>query len=241
MPRKKTIDEERIRLEKIDAKVAEVKNCLGVELIFNSTFTAEEIEVLKKFYHFQVSSSGQMLSRPIKNSWKGLVMMLVSVAYCRYQDKVVAQIWNCSHHKKIRSRWNLHIDFNYTAFLSADELKELQQESQVIFQKEEIIKAIASYFQDREAHKAKSKARQEQKLKELLKKRPPDPNFENVPAPTTWPPCYMSGKYEPKDIETHLKMFTNLLDIDAKESVIITDYAKQTPHKYEVVPAKYLG
>lgn len=241
MPRKKTIDEERIRLEKIDMKVVEVKNCLGVELFFKSAFTAGEIEVLKKFYHFQVSDNGQKLSRSIKNSWKGLVMMLVSVAYCRYQDKVVAQIMNYGHHKKIKSQWNLHVDFDYTVFLSADELKKMQRESQATYEEEEIIEAIASYFQDREAHKAKSKAKQEQKLKELLKKRSPDPNFENVPAPTTWPPCYMSGKYEPKDIETHLKMFTNLLNIDARESVIITDYAKQTSHKYEVVLAKYLG
>jgi len=237
MPRPKTIDANKIRLEKIDAEIVEVKNCLGVELLFQSAFAPEQIQVLKNFYGFQVSSNGQMLSRAVKNSWKGLVMLLVSVAYCKFQDKVVAQIWNCTNHKKIKSMWRLRVDFDYTAFLDSAEIAELQRQSLVALSQEDIIEA----FSDREAHKAKIKLEQEQRFKNLLRNRPPDFNFENVAAPETWTPCYMSGRYTPIDIEIHLKQFTNLLGIDGKKSVVTTDFAKQLPHKYSIYPAKYRG
>ena len=36
MPRKKLIDEDYIRFEKIDKDIIEKKNCLGVKLVFNT-------------------------------------------------------------------------------------------------------------------------------------------------------------------------------------------------------------
>ena len=173
----------------------------------------------------------------VKISWNGLVSLMLSLSYCKYHEKVVAEIWTCANHKRIKSQWRLHVDFDYTTFLNGSEISELQKQSIVPIPQEELAEA----YRDREAYKIKRKAEQEQKFKDLLRKRPPDSSFENVAAPKTWRPCYMSGKYTPKDIETHLKQFVNLLGIDAKKSTVITDFLEQIPDEYEIYPAKYQG
>lgn len=242
MPRPKMINTNNIRLEKINAEVIEKKSCLGVELIFDTAFTTGQINDLVGFYKFQVSNNGHTLSRSVQNSWKGLVTMLVSVAYCRYRDKLLAQIKKCNDEKKIKPRWNLLVHFDYSYFLGiyhSSELHDLQLEAIPMIPNDK--EAIGQFFQDRETYRAKLNIGGEQKLKDLLSKRSPDQMFQNVPAPKTWKPCYMSAGYRPKDIEIHLKMFANLLNIDRKNSIITTNFASQIPQKYKDYPAKYLG
>lgn len=234
MPRPKTINSNDIKLKKINAEVIGGKNCLGVKLHFNTAFTPEQAEVLKNFYKFQVSNDGHTVTRSIRNSWKGLVMMLISISYCRYRNKVVAQWWNCANRKKIKATWRIRIDFNYESFLSDETLSKLQREALAAMPNVD----VKAYFLDREAHK-KRKQEQEQKFKDLLMNRKEDSSFENVPAPDGWKALYVSYRCTDEDIETHLKIFTNLLDIDREKSIITTEFADEIPHSYTIYPAVY--
>lgn len=213
MPRPKTINSNDIELKKVNAEVIGQKNCLGVKLHFNTAFTPEQIEILKDFYMFQVSDDGHILTRSIRNSWKGLVMMLVSIYYCRYRDSVVSQWWNCTNRKKIKATWRIQIDFNYESFLSDETLSKLQREALAAMPNVD----VKAYFLDKEAHKKKWCQEQEQKFKDLLMNRKEDSSFENVPAPAGWKALYVSYRCADEDIETHLKMFANLLDIDREK------------------------
>lgn len=239
MPRQKMINTNNIRLEKIDAEVIEKKSCLGVELIINpdSAFTPDQINTLRNFYLFQASNSGDKLSRSVQNSWKGLITMLVSVAYCRYQEKVNNQIWYHINSKKFKADCSLIVDFDYTTFVPRKEITELSLKSTVAIPAQ----YVAKYLLNRKVYKPMLDAEQEKRFKNLLIKRPPDPKFQNVPAPKIWKPCYMSAEYTPKSIEANLKLLSNVLDIDAKKSIITTDFVKQIPQEYKDYPAIYLG
>lgn len=237
MPRPRTIDSSDIELKKIDVGVIGLKNCLGVKLHFNTAFTPEQIEILKDFYMFQVSNDGHTLTRSIRNSWKGLVMMLVSISYCRYRDTVVAQWLKCANQKKIKATWRVRIDFNYESFLSDDTISKLHMEALEAMPNVD----VKAYFLDREAHKKKWCQEQEQKFKDLLRKRKEDSGFENVPAPDGWKALYVSYGCTDKNIETHLKMFANLLDIDREKSIITAEFADEIPHSYTINPAVYKG
>ena len=237
MPRPRTINSNDIKLKNLNAEMIGLKNCLGVKLHFNTAFTPEQTEVLKNFYKFQVSNDGHTLTRSIRNSWKGLVMMLVSISYCRYRDTVVAQWLKRANQKKIKATWRVRIDFNYESFLSDDTISKLHMEALEAMPNVD----VKAYFLDREAHKKKWCQEQEQKFKDLLRKRKEDSGFENVPAPDGWKALYVSYGCTDEDIETHLKMFTNLLDIDAKKSIITTEFVKESPHTYASYPAVYKG
>lgn len=237
MPRPKTINSNDIELKKINAEVIGQKNCLGVKLHFNTAFTPEQVEVLRDFYMFQVSNDGHVLTRSIRNSWKGLVMMLISISYCRYRDKVVAQWLKFANQKKIKATWEMRMDFYYEFFPSDDTISKLQREVLETMPNVD----IKAYFLDREAHEKKWRQEQEQRFKDLLREQEADPSFENVPAPDEWKALYVSYGYTDENIETHLKMFTNLLDMDAKESIITTEFVKESPRTYASYPAVYKG
>lgn len=237
MPRPKTINSNDIELKKINAGVIGLKNCLGVKLHFNTAFTPEQVEVLRDFYMFQVSNDGHVLTRPIRNSWKGLVMMLISISYCRYRDKVVAQWLKIANQKKIKATWKMRMDFEYESFLSDDTISKLQKEAYETMPKAD----IKAYFLDREAYTKKRHQEQEQRFKDLLREQKANASFENVVAPDEWKALYVSYGYTDEDIETHLKMFTNLLDIDAKKSIITTEFVKESPHTYASYHVVYKG
>ena len=164
-------------------------------------------------------------------------MMLVSISYCRYSDTVVAQGLKCANHKKIKTTWKMQIDFSYESFLSDDTISKLHREA---------LEAMPSvdakaYFLDREAYKKKWCQEQEQRFKDLLRKQKANSSFENVPAPDGWKALYVSYGCTDEDIETHLKMFENLLDIDREKSIIKTEFTDEVSHSYAIYPAVYKG
>lgn len=235
MPRPKTINTTSIKLEKINKAIVERKNCLRVEIVFKTAFTTDQIAVLSGFYGFGISSNGKVLSGKVKNSWKSLISLFVSVAYCKYGDKVVARIWNGINHTKRVRDLNLRVDFLYEQFINKKELEEIHKRSIPHVPQEEIAEAL----QNREQYEIKLEQRRLETFLGLLKDRVPDPTFENVIAPDSWRPCYMSAKYKPMDIVDYIKLFSKLLEINGKMSIIQTDFAKQLPHKYETHPAVY--
>lgn len=87
MPRKKTIDCNEIRLEKIDKTTVEIKSCLGASLIFQQPFTPKQWHTLNSYFKCETVESENKVSIKTGNSWKGLVMFLLSVAYLRFDMK----------------------------------------------------------------------------------------------------------------------------------------------------------
>ena len=83
MPRKKLIDEENIKFEKIDTDIIERKNCLWVKLVFNTPMGQRQLHTMRTFYKITTDETGLTADRGIKNSWKGVVMLLLSLVYCR--------------------------------------------------------------------------------------------------------------------------------------------------------------
>ena len=128
MPRKKTIDTDEIKLEKIDKQIVEVKDCLQVKIQLNEPFSDEIWNVLQDFYRFQIDKASMTLTRDIKNSWKGLVMMLLSLAYCKYGRKVSSEVIKCAEQSRIRAKHALRIkiDYLFSTFIKDDEALEIE-------------------------------------------------------------------------------------------------------------------
>lgn len=235
MPRKKNIDLEELKISKITESLIEVKDCLGVNLVLNTPFSQAQLDVLDSFYKFQVTNRGLVLRRPIKNSWKGLVMMLVSLTYCKFGDKVVSRILKQVNQSKLKRPWRLRVDFSYEYFINEPEREEMQRKAIPYIPTED----IGLYFQNRKEYQKKLEEDRKRQWKELLSNRAPDPTFEIVSAPDSWRPCYISGSYEPQDIWFYLQVFSQLLDLDIERSKIHTEYSKTLPRKYITYPAVY--
>lgn len=235
MPRPKNIDMQKLALSKITETLVEEKDCLGVNLVLKNSFPTQGVNMLDSFYKFQVSNGGLELHRSVKNSWKGLVIMFASLAYCKYKDGVVAETWKWVNRSKLKRRCRLRLDFSYESFIGEEEREEMQRKAIPTMSLEDIKAA----YQDREEFNRIQEQKRKTAWENLLRSREADSTFEEVPAPLSWKPCYMSGVYEPGDIIVYLKLFSQLLDLDAAASIIETEYSETLPHKYAVFPAKY--
>lgn len=98
MPRKKTIDYNEIRLEKIDINTVEIKSCLGANLIFQEPFTPKQWHTLNSYFKCGTVESENKVTIKTGNSWKGLVMFLLSVAYCRFNMKFPGRLCDVQQH-----------------------------------------------------------------------------------------------------------------------------------------------
>lgn len=58
MPRKKLIDEDHIRFEKIDKDIIERKNYLGVKLVFNTPMGRRQLHTMRTFYKITTDETG---------------------------------------------------------------------------------------------------------------------------------------------------------------------------------------
>lgn len=87
MPRKKLIDSDNIRLEKVDKTMIAIKNCLQAKLVFKTAFTPKQLHTLRTYYSFDVFEENHMDTITVNtyNSWKGLVLLFLSLAYCKFE------------------------------------------------------------------------------------------------------------------------------------------------------------
>ena len=79
MPRKKLIDEGKIKWEKIDADTIKGKNCLQAELLFQEPFTPLQAHTLQSYCKFRVGEDRKQVTFTTRNSWKGLIMACYKV------------------------------------------------------------------------------------------------------------------------------------------------------------------
>lgn len=235
MPRKKLIDEENIKFEKIDLDIIEKKNCLGVKLVFNTPMGQRQLHTMRTFYKITTDETGLTAIRSTKNSWKGLVMLLLSLTYCKYGNQVMKTIMARPYSKGGKYKSYLPINDDFTAFLDKKILSDIQP-TMVCTPEEAILSLLP---ETREQQRRIFQQRRKERFKASLLNLPPQPNFEQIPAPPSWKAFYIMGKYEPNYIKGDMVALAELLDLDVKNSIITTDYYKTAPYNYIVTPAKY--
>ena len=88
MPREKTINKKQIELKNIDQTIIENKDCLQVNLCFTdiNVFTPKERTIMRSCFGCNVNDNTIVLKT--KNSWKGLVMFFLSLAYMKYKEEL---------------------------------------------------------------------------------------------------------------------------------------------------------
>lgn len=186
--------------------------------------------MLRGYYKCNVSSDGLTLTRPVKNSWKGAMMLLISIAYCIHQDKVMGRFWRSVNKMANNLSGDMNIAFEYKYLLSSDIIKSLEWES---LKKVKISENMLKLrFQNEKAYKKIFEQERDEKYEELLKQLPPQENIELVAAPKGWKPLYISCTYKNKHIEKYLAVFGDLLNIDIKRSTIETKYADGASRSY---------
>ena len=236
MPRKKLIDEENIKFEKIDLDIIEKKNCLGVKLVFNAPLGQRQLHTMQSFYRIATDKTGLTATRSIKNSWKGLVMLLLSLTYCKYGNRVLKTIMDRPYSKGGKYKSHFSISNDFTTFLDEKILSDIQAKAMVCTIEEMILSVLS---ETKEQQRRIFQQRRKERIKTSLLNLPPQPNFEQIPAPPSWKAFYLMGKYNPDYIKGDMVILAELLDLDVKNSIITTDYYKTATYKYAVTPAKY--
>lgn len=111
MPRKKLIDEGKIKWGKIDTATIKEKNCLQAELHLQEPLTPLQAHTLQSFCKFTVGENRQQISFDIRNSWKGLIMACLSIAYCIYGRSIIYRMLRTQQY------FNTKVEFDYEILL----------------------------------------------------------------------------------------------------------------------------
>ena len=172
MPRKKLIDEDNIRFEKIDLDIIEKKNCLGVKLVFNAPWEPRQLHTMRTFYKIATDETGLTAIRSIRNSWKGLVMLLLSLTYCKYGTRIIRTILDSPYSKGGKYKSYLPINDDFTTFLDDKILSDIQNEAMICTQEEMILSILA---ETKEQQRDIFKQRRKERTKKALIKLPPQP------------------------------------------------------------------
>lgn len=247
MPRKKLIDTNEIKIEKIDKDIVEKKDCLQVKLVFNKPLSEENMKVMREYFKISIAPDNKTITRAVKNSWKGLVMLMLSLTFSKYRDEISNKVSNINSSVKDFKLW---VDSNYEHIARMTrkydktgqtiDLDRLRMESLPTTPVEEIIYFFNPDEQKRKSFIAEKEREDAECWENILTNLPPNFNFEQIAAPKVWGPCYVRGTYEPENIVGQLKGFCKLLEFDSNQSCVITQHSTQIPHIYEVRPAKYV-
>lgn len=185
MPRKKNIELGKISISKLTNTMVEENDCLGVNLVFNNPFTDEQCEVLRNRYKMSVNDTGTELSREVNNSWKGLVMMLLTLSYFKSKQRVLVDISSYSEqwkykrahmqikntHRKDRvGRWSLSVVPCYYQLIPEPERTKLHNKYALIkYGTDEYMKALELPNGKAILTKRKEMEREENYKKEIVK------------------------------------------------------------------------
>lgn len=249
MPRKKTIDSERIELKKIvqekHLEIVEKKDCFSIELVFNAPFTDEQWDIMEKRFKFTANRRTYTISRAINNSWKGLVMALLSLAYCKHGKDVIERYWDTWN--KIKKGKLMLIDFYYENLLDRETKQWIEHESMKQEPKVDIEDFMKVFNELTAMTEEEWDAKRRQEIKriktKIIAELPPDDRIEEVAVPKGWRALYVRAEYEERDIQGYLVLLGDMLDLDLANSYVGTEYSKEFPHTYSVKAAtpKYCG
>ena len=239
MPRKKMIDQDMIPLKNVNQLIIERKDCLGVTLMFTEPFSATQGEIVRSQFKCTLDKENITLTRNVKNSWKGLIMLLVTLSFCKYGNKAFGMILDAPYQCKPRRNLPLRISPYYEIFLSEDEQSELRWKAQPSMDSHDLM----NWVQKNKAYEEYVKNRPkkvEENLRRLYAEREADPTFENLVLPEYCRPHYIAGTYHPEDIESCLKIFSKVLALDTEKSVINAVFSNNSSHVYASKPAVYI-
>lgn len=254
MPRAKTIDLNKIYLEKLVQKkhldIIEKKDCLSVGLTFNTPFTDEQWSIIEKRFNFTVYRSSCTIYRNINNSWKGLVMALLSLSYCKHGDETVKRFWDSKYiPKSTKSKSfhsigrNMRIDFNYEQLLDRETKSQINAGYRRKDKSIPIDKFLEYFNEPEDIRERRANEIYNKVMTELISKLPPDNRIEEIAWPESRRSLYIKAIYEAGDIQEYIVLLNNMLDLDMAKSFVETQYSKELPHKYNVATAtpKYCG
>lgn len=245
MTQGKTINSSKIALNKLvqqgSLNTIEYYDCFFVELFFKAPFKDEQWDIIENRFQFVALKSACRIGRGIKNSWKGLIMALLSLTYSKYGNETVKQFLQAQAKSQIGRKMALH--FYYEQLL--DDKTQSLIEAEVIrlsgaldltkMSGDEFLKIIKQPKEERiaEQHKSTQEARTR-----VIASLPPDGRIEEIAGPKDWCSLYVRARYEAKDIQEYLILLSQMLDLDMKKSYVETAYSKNLPHTYEVKAAK---
>lgn len=106
--------------------IMEKKNCLGVKLVFNTPLEERYWHAMRTFYKINVGATGQTATRSLKNSWKGLVMLLLSLVYCKLGASTARTLISHIGYNSKKYHPSLSISWQYDVFLSSEETYKIQ-------------------------------------------------------------------------------------------------------------------
>lgn len=246
MPRPKTIANERIALNKIVQQkhldIVEQKDCFLVELVFKAPFTNEQWNIIKDRFRFAiVDKTACVVSRKINNSWKGLVMALLSMAYCKHRENITDKFYATK--AMVHTGSSMVIGFYYERLLDREIWKQLEAKANQQMEEVDMNRFLDFFKESEEVHRERAKQHTRKVFSELIKKLPIDDRIEEVAGPKDWRTLYVRAEYEAIDIQDHLVLLGKMLDLDMKKSCIDTFYSENLPHTYSAKAAepKYCG
>ena len=111
MPRKK-LENKGDSWKRIDKAMKKEKNCLQAELLLKEPLTPLQAHTLQSYCKFAVGTNREQISFNTRNSWKGLIMACLSIAYCKYGCSFISMM------VKTQQYLNTKVAFNYSILSS---------------------------------------------------------------------------------------------------------------------------
>lgn len=245
MPNVKIIDKSEIKLDKVAQKkyqdVIEFKRCLWISLALDRAFIMNNQEVIQNCFKFKVDMNTRTISGPTGNSWKSLVMALISLTYLQYGNDIIGKFWDgISTLKQHRENCNMRLGNRYEMMI--DEKRRSKIEMEVVGQNEmmspeEAFRRILAPKEERLMLDNQMRAKRLQLLEQAYAALPKDDRIEEVFAPPGLRPLYVIGEYEPENIAAYIVLFSKLSGVDLEQSTVTTEFAEKTPQQYKSSPA----
>lgn len=222
--------------------ILKYKKCLGASLVFNQSMTLFQRNNQGKFARIRIHL-GHPAIATFNNSWKGLVMFLISVAALNY-DKAFYSKYLDMH--ELRPDFKLRIDTIYSALNNKTD--DYVREAYLEYSKVRVDHFMESLFRmtpdEKNTFWNQWRFVNDFKMMVFLKKKfeslPIDDKIEEVPVITTKRKIYVTDiadvKYEDRNVQSYIDFFVEMLDINLELSTVKTQFAPKQP--YTIYPAK---
>lgn len=245
MPRKSIFDQEEIKIEHLlqekHLDIIEKKDCLGVTLVFNQPMRYNEFT--KQSNTITINPDTEV-TRPINNSWKGMVMFFIALAALNYEKAFYSKYLDLKN-SKYRPNFKLRIERKYTDIMDdriRDRLKIDADSANDTYSVDFLIAMSGRTIEEKESLMRERNLENQSKKIEYLKEKfaslPRDDKIEEVPTLSANNKVYVQGKYEPVHIQSYIDFFAEMLDIDLELSTVKTKPSENIPHIYKAKGAQ---
>lgn len=248
MPRKSIFDQEEIKIEHLlqnkHLDIIEKKDCLGVSLAFNKPMCYNKNFI--KPGKIVTIPPGSPIPRTINNSWKGLTLFLLAVAYTNKGDDLYMEFNHLKSYsyktdkngKRVgrdRKNFNLRMELRYSNIMYQGIQENYRNAAANEVDSQVTLDEALQKFRYSQEQKEQWRQQQVNKINTLLSKKfkslPRDFTVDEVPV-GNGKKIYAQGDYEPVNIQSQLNFFVELLDIDLELSKVRTRPSEEIPHKY---------